>query len=66
MAQALSPAHIADTATGKTLVDREGHDALHIRQGHGGEVSLQRRLRNELAAIHGERGRFGGPATGPL
>ncbi len=52
-AQAAAPAMTAETAKGPALVDAKEHDPLHLRQGHGRQVDVQRPLRRQLAGPDG-------------
>ncbi len=52
-AQAAAPAMTAETAKGPALVDAKSMTPLHLRQGHGRQVDVQRPLRRQLAGPDG-------------
>ena len=45
--------------TGQGAGRQQGHDALRLRQGHGGNIEMQGKMRRRLAAIVGRRWRQG-------
>ena len=64
-ASAAPPTKTGTTAEGRGPDRRQGHDALHLRQGCRRQVGLQRSVRDQLAGAEGRSQRQGRAAATP-